>query len=102
MRIGLACRRPLRDRFDSENDCLIERTGNAQNFGFAEERAVERIDLGRLPLFDMLEHGGAVVALPGMIENRLARVWLGKGEALRRDDGHDLIEHALEEPAGGL
>ncbi len=62
-----------------------------------QQRAIERIDFGAPSLFDMLQHGRPVIALPGMIEHMGARIVDRQSDAFGGNDGENFVEHALEQ-----
>ena len=79
---------------------VVVRHGNAERVRLAHERAVEGLDLRPPPALDMLEHGGPVVALEGVIQHVAAQIGIGQPDALRRGDGEDLVEQPLQQQRG--
>ena len=83
--------------FTVEYDRFVDRAGDAERPRFGEQGAVERVDLGATALLDVLKHRGAVVALPGVVEDGGARIGIGQRDPLGRDDREHLVENAFEE-----
>ena len=91
---------PLRlrlERLDGQYDRLVDRAGDAEHPRLGEQGAIERVDLGAAALLDVLQHRGAVVALPGMVEDGAAGIGIGQRDALGCDDREHLVEDAFEE-----